>query len=198
MMPVQGRLRGHRHRLAGWLAGSVIYRDRWPAGWCTSPITSPCRHCWSSPSRRSPNDRLSAIGNRCRLVGISSIGALPDLTPTRPISTMHAAKTPSVRQPQRNRYVLRPIADYRHDGPAAWIDPVVLRAITISWNNIVIPVRSCRDHGHPDERPLPRFPNDFVLRIRCCTKRAQVTQDQGRSQGYDHYLHGLASLPRTA
>jgi len=40
-----------------------------------------------------------------------------------------------------------------------------------------------------------RFTND--LRMRCYTKRAQVTQDQGRSQSYDHYPHALASLPHT-
>jgi hypothetical protein len=86
--------------------------------------------------RRAP--AASVLGSvltkaRCRL--FCSIGALPVLTVTRPISTMHTAKTQSVRQPQRNRCLLRPIAYYRHYGPAAWIDPVVLRAITISWND---------------------------------------------------------------
>src|SRR5882757_2280554 len=128
-------------------------------------------------------------------------GALPALTFTRPISTMHTAKTQSVRQPQRNRFLLRPIAYYRHYGPAAWIDPVVLRAITISWNNIVIPVRSCPYHGHPDDRPFPWLTNDFgLLRMRCNTKCPQVTQHQGRSDSerYGHYPHALASLPHTA
>jgi hypothetical protein len=110
---------------------------------------------------------------------------------------MHTAKTQSVRQPQRNRFLLRPSAYYRHYGPAAWIDPVVLSAITIPWNNIVIPVRSC-PHGHPGERPFLWFTNDFgLLRVRCGTKRAQVTQNQSRSQSYDHYPHALASLPHT-
>ena len=119
--------------------------------------------------------------------------SIPALTPTWPISTVHTAKTQSVREPQRNRFVLRPIAYYRHYGAAAWINPVVLSAITISWNKIVIPVRSCPHHGHPDERPFPRFTNDFgLLRMRCCTKRAQATQDHGRSQSYDHYPHALA------
>jgi len=111
---------------------------------------------------------------------------------------MNTAKTQIVRQPERNRCLLRPIADDRHDGPAAWIDPVVLGAITISWNNIIIPVRS-RPHGHPDERPFPWLTNDLgILGMRCGTKRAQVTQDQGRSQSYDHHPHALASLPHTA
>src|SRR5260370_20310127 len=34
------------------------------------------------------------------------------------------------------RLLLSPIAHHRHYGRAVWIDPVVLRAITISWNNI--------------------------------------------------------------
>ena len=114
---------------------------------------------------------------------------------------MHTAETQSVRQPQRNRFLLRPSAYYRHDGPAAWIDPVVLRAITISWNNIVIPVGSCLKHGHPGERPFPWFTNDLGL-LRMCydTKRPKVTQHQGRSESerYGHYPHALASLPYTA
>jgi len=69
---------------------------------------------------------MSACGDKLKF--FCSIGALPALTLTRPISTMHTAKTQSVRQPQRNRFLLRPIAYYRHYGPAAWIDPVVLRA----------------------------------------------------------------------
>ena len=91
---------------------------------------------------------------------------------------MHTAKTQIVRQPQRNRFLLSPIAYYRHYGPAAWIDPVVLRAITISWNYIVIPVGSWPYDGHPDEGPFPWFTNDLGrLRMHCGTKRAQVTQD---------------------
>src|SRR5438874_13451811 len=112
---------------------------------------------------------------------------------------MHTAKTQSVRQPQRNRFLLRPIAHHRHYGRAAWIDPVVLRAITISWNNIRIPVRPF--HGHPDDKPHPWFTNDFGLpRMGCCTKRPQVTQHQARSESerYGHYPHALASLPHTA
>src|SRR6202022_2939379 len=92
-----------------------------------------------------------------------SIGALPALTLTRPISTMHTAKTQSVRQPQRNRFLLRPIAYYRHYGPAAWIDPVVLRSITVSWNNIIIP-GSGPYYGTPDDKPHPGFTTDFASR----------------------------------
>ena len=117
------------------------------------------------------------------------------MTLARPISTMHTAKAQSVRQPQRNRFVLRPKAYYRHYGPAAWIYPVVLSAITISWNNIVIP-RSWPYHGHVDDEPLPWFTNDFG----CSTRRPQVAQHQGRfeSERYGHYSHALASLPHTA
>ena len=111
---------------------------------------------------------------------------------------MHTAKTQSVRQPQRNRFLLRPIAHHRHYGWAAWIDPVVLRAITISWNNIRIPVRPF--HGHPDDKPHPWFANDFGLpRMGCCTKRPQVTQHQGRDESErGHYPHISVSLPRLA
>src|SRR6202020_2619191 len=102
----------------------------------------------------------------------------------------HTQKTPAAPLPKRNRCLLRPIAYYRHYGPAAWIDPVVLRAITISWNKIVITVRSCPYYGHPYDRSFPWFTNDFgVLRTRCDTERAQVTQHQGRSESerYGHY-----------
>src|SRR5258706_14904871 len=111
-------------------------------------------------------------------------------------STVHAAKTQSCRQPQRNRFLLRPIAYYRHYGPAAWIDPVVLRSITISWNNIIIP-GSWPYYGHPDDKPHPWFTNDFGLpRMGCGIKRPHVTQHQGRSESerYGHYPHALASL----
>jgi hypothetical protein len=126
----------------------------------------------------------------------TDLGRLPASTLTRPISTMHTAKTQSVRQPKRNRFILRPIGYHRHYGPAARIDPVVLSAITISWNNIVIPVRSWLHHGHPDERPL--FTNDFgILRLRRDVKRRQIAQNQGHSESerYGLYSHALASLP---
>ena len=130
---------------------------------------------------------------------IDSTGASSVPTPTWPISTMHTAKTQFIRQPQRNRLLLRPIAYHRHDGPAAWIDPIVLRAITISWNNIVIPVGSWPYDGYPDDGPFPWFTNDLGrLRMCCGTKHAQVTQDQGRSQSYDRYPHASTSLPHTA
>jgi hypothetical protein len=162
-------------------------------------VSAPARPAGSLPTisnqvvRLSRDFYTSAIHSRLHF-------GLPASTLTRPISTMHTAKTQSVRQPQRNRFLLRPIAYYRHYGPAAWIDPVVLRAITISWNNIVIPVRSCLYHGHPDDRPLPWFTNDFgLLRMGCDAKRSQVTH-QGRSESerYGHYPHALASLPHTA
>ena len=77
--------------------------------------------------------------------------------------------------PRRNIFLLISIAYHRRYGRAVWIDPVVLRAITISWNNIIIPVRSCPYHGHPDDNPLPWFTNDFGLpRMRCGTERPQV------------------------
>jgi hypothetical protein len=120
------------------------------------------------------------------------------MTLTRPISTMHTAKTQSVRQPQRNCCLIRPIAYDRHHGPAAWIDAVVLGAITISWNDIRIPVRSF--HGHPDDKPLSWFTNNFgILRMSCDTRRSQVTQHQGRSESerYGHCPHASASLPTT-
>jgi hypothetical protein len=50
--------------------------------------------------------------------------------------------------PRRQIYLLISIAYHRHYGWTVWFDPVVLRAITISWNKIIIP-----DHGHLDDRP---------------------------------------------
>jgi hypothetical protein len=181
----------------------------------------PVQHCveaigeTASIRREDRRERAHSPGKAARPVAVSvpqpgndpndeifcSIGELPALTLTRPISTMRTAITQSVRLPQRNRFLLRPIAYYRHYGPAAWIDPVVLSAITISWNNIVIPVRNCPYHGHPDDRPFPWFTNDFgLLRMRRDTKRPRVTQHQGRSESerYGHYPHALASLPHTA
>jgi len=98
-----------------------------------------------------------------------------------------------------HRFLLRPIAHHRHYGRAVWIDPVVLRAITISWNNIGIPVRP--SHGHPDDKPHPWFTNNVgIPRMGCDTQRPQVTQHQRRSESerYGHYPHALASLPHTA
>jgi hypothetical protein len=112
--------------------------------------------------------------------------------------TVRACISASYSVPRRNIYLLISIAYHRRYGRAVWIDPVVLRAITISWNNIIIPVRSCPYHGHPDDKPRPRFiTNDFgLLRMRCGTKRRQVTQDQGRSESYSHYPHASTSLPQ--
>jgi hypothetical protein len=162
------------------------------AGYRAALTSSPNEH--SDIRGRSSRISLRSFGLRC-----CTIGALPVSAPARPISTMHTAKTQVVRQPQRNRYLLRPIAYHRYYGPAAWIDPVVLSAITISWNNIVIPVRSWPYDGHPDDGPFPWFTNDLGgLRLRCGTKRAQVTQDQGRSQSDGRYPHASTSWPRRA
>ena len=97
------------------------------------------------------------------------------------------------------RFLLRPIAHHRYYGRAVWIDPVVLRAITISWNNIGIPVRSWPYYWHPDDKPHPWFTNDFGLpRMGCGTKRPHVTQHQGRSESErGHYPHTSASLPQS-
>lgn len=108
---------------------------------------------------------------------------------------MDTAEAQSGRYLGRNCHLLRPVTDDRHDGAAAWIDPVVLRAIAVAWNNIVVPGRRCRrrDDRHPD-RPS-RFTNDWaVLRLRCGTEHAHVAQHQGRSQSYDRHPHLLASL----
>src|SRR5258707_11509928 len=147
-------------------------------------------------STESPNTETARRRSLYSLV--CSIGALPVLTLTRPIPTMHTAKTQTFPQPQRNRFLLRPKPYYRHYGPAAWIDPVVLRAITISWNNIRIPVRPF--HGHPDDKPHPWFTINFgIPRIGCDTKRPQATQHHSRteSERYGHYPHALASLPQS-
>ena len=89
---------------------------------------------------------------------------------------MYAAKTEFVRHPQRNGYLLRSIAYHRHYGAAAWIDPVVFGTIAISRNNIVVPIGSWPYDGHPDDGSFPWFTNDLGgLRLRCGTKRAQVT-----------------------
>ncbi len=157
-----------------------------------------CRHAMVRTWMPGEQELASPFASDPRIA--CSIGALPASAPARPISTMHTAKTPGVRQPQRNRFLLRPIVYYRHYGPAAWIDPVVLGAITISWNNIVIPVRSCLYHGHPDDRPFPWLTNDLgVLRMRCDTKYPRVAHHQGGSESerYGHYPHALASLPHS-
>jgi hypothetical protein len=90
-------------------------------------------------------------------------------------------------------------APRRHQGRAVWINPVVFRAITISWNNIIIP-RSWPYHGHRDNNP-PWFMNDLCLpRPGFSTRRPEVTQQQGRSESAPdgHYLHASASLPESA
>jgi hypothetical protein len=86
---------------------------------------------------------------------------------------------------------------HRHYGRAVWIDPVVLGAITISWNNIRVPVRCWPCHGHRDDKPHPWFTNDFGLpRMGCGIKRPQASQHQGRSESErcGHYPHFLGLL----
>src|SRR5215475_7175608 len=85
-----------------------------------------------------------------------------------------SASLPEVPPPKRR--LLIPKAYHRHCGRAVWIDPVVLRTITISWNNIRIPVWPY--HRHPDDKPLP------WLRMCYATKRPQVTQRRSESERY--------------
>jgi hypothetical protein len=90
-------------------------------------------------------------------------------------------------------------APRRHQGWPVWIDPVVFRAITISWNNIIIP-GSWPYHGHLDNNPS-WFMNDFCLpRPGFSTRRPEITHYQGRSESArdSHYLHVSASLPESA
>jgi len=111
-------------------------------------------------------------------------------------------RSPNARQCDRYLPPVRPppplIADpRRHQRRAVWIDPVVFRAITIPWNNIIIPVRPY--HGR-DDKPLPWWFTDDSGRPRlsCATKRPQATQHQGRSESQrcGHCPHASASLPR--
>src|SRR6266478_2837190 len=89
--------------------------------------------------------------------------------------TVRACISASFSVPRRNIFLLISIAYHRRYGRAVWIDSVVLRAITISWNNIIIPVRSCPYHGHPDD--LPWFTNDFgLLRMRCGTEHLCLSE----------------------
>jgi hypothetical protein len=105
--------------------------------------------------------------------------------------TMRDGISASLPAPCRKRYLLSPVAYHRHRRRAVWIDPVVLRAITISWNNIGIPVRPF--HGHPDDEPLP-----VGLPRLGRSKGSQVAQHQGRSESerYGHYPHGLILIAR--
>jgi hypothetical protein len=127
---------------------------------------------------------------------------LRSLLPNRSSATTPASRCAVVSrrpQPRRNRFLLASIAYHRHYGRAVWIDPVVLRAITISWNNIIIP-RGWTYYGHRDDKPLPWwFTNDSGRpRLGCATKRPQVTQQQGRSESErcGHSPHASASLPQ--
>lgn len=92
-------------------------------------------------------------------------------------------------KPHRNGFLLRTKADHRDRGWAVWIDPVVLRAITISWNDIRIPIRSWPYHG-ADEKPFPWFTNHSGRpRLGCRTKRPQIKQHQSRSESYGPHPH---------
>jgi hypothetical protein len=92
--------------------------------------------------------------------------------------------------------ILRPYPHHRHCGRAVWIDAVVLRSITISWNNIIIP--GSRSYYGRDDKPDRWFTNDRGLpRMSCRTKRPQITQHQGGSESErGHYPHMLVSLLR--
>jgi hypothetical protein len=124
-------------------------------------------------------------------------GPLPASTPTRPIATMHTAKTKIVCQPQWNSCLLRPKAYYRHDGSAAWIDPIILGTITISWNEIRVPV-GCRIYRRDDENPS-WFVMEFCLPMGCSNECSRATQRQGccESKRYGHCPHVSTSLPTT-
>ena len=73
----------------------------------------------------------------------------------------------------RKRHLLIPVAYHRHYGRAVWIDPVVLRAITISRNNIIIPVRPYDGHRDVNRSGsgLPRMG---------CSRRGQNRRCKGQ------------------
>jgi hypothetical protein len=100
--------------------------------------------------------------------------------------------------PRRKKYLLIPIAYHRHYGRTVWIDPIILRAITISWNDIRVPV-GCWSYDGPDDENPPWFLNDSCLRPGCGNKGFRATQRQGRSESerYGHYPHASTSLPTT-
>jgi hypothetical protein len=124
----------------------------------------------------------------------AEIGSVPS-SPARPISAYNTAKTQFIRQPQRNRCLLRSIAYHRHHRPAAWIDPVVLGAIAITWNYIRIPVGRRPYDRHPDEGPLTRLANHLIgLGMRHGAESFQAAQDQGRPQSCNRYPHASISF----
>jgi hypothetical protein len=136
---------------------------------------------------RPPVQFSGRTGGPCSSLIVPSIATLCRTLLTRKCGTGKTGR----------RFLLSPIAYHRHYWRAVWIDPVVLRAITISWNNIGIPVRSLPYYGLPDDKqPRRWFTNDFGLpRMGCGTKRPQVTQHQGRSESdRGHYPHTSASL----
>lgn len=88
----------------------------------------------------------------------------------------------------------------RHQRRGVWIDPVVFRAITIPWNNIIIP-RSWPEYGRRDNKPRLWFTNDLGLpRPGFSTRRSKGTQPQGHSESTrdGHYLHASASFTQSA
>ena len=109
--------------------------------------------------RRKPLPTQAVLGHTA---GVTVRGCIPAPLP--------------VPVPRRKPHLLIPIAYHRHDRRAVWIDAVVLRAITISWNNIGIPVRPY--HGRRDVNT-----NGFGRpRLGCGSGGPQVAQHQGRSE----------------
>gem|GEM_PF-2816645 len=87
----------------------------------------------------------------------------------------------------------------RHQGRAVWIDPVVFRAIAISWNNIIIP-RGRPYHRRRDDNPRWSTNDLCFPRPGFSTRRPEAAQHQGRSESAcnGHDLHASASLPESA
>jgi len=92
--------------------------------------------------------------------------------------------------PRRKQHLLIPIAYHRDDGRTVGIDPVVLRAITIAWNDIRIPIGP--RHGHRDEKPSPRLTNGLGFGTGC--RQAAQHQARSKSERDGHCPHVLASL----
>src|SRR5437764_15247469 len=82
---------------------------------------------------------------------------------TTPASRCGGCVSASLPEPRRKRHLLIPIAYHRHDGRTVWIDPVVLRAITISWNEIIIPVRH---YNRRDDKPQTLWLSNELCRHR--------------------------------
>jgi len=122
----------------------------------TRRIRTVCTVVWEGRSREAPpypDSRVYSQRRRCGLWDKLKFSLNRCITGFDPYTAnLDHAHGQTQGSPATTNLPLRPIAYYRHYGPAAWIDPVVLRARRggdISWNNIVIPVRSCPYHGHP-------------------------------------------------